>query len=441
MDPAKLYRNIIGPEAHAAQKDVRDAFRGMMGRPAAERADVAAKLRIYAFTKDENGETTPEDQRQQALLMAATLSADVDQQEIASRIRAIARTAGLQNIEPCIERTCGPMKVAGFDAQRSHYDSAVWLSNTRAFIDTDDDCRALEKLLESMEPGRAEHLSRLLCDLTARTSMFWDARWGLCAFPVVTFTNVQYAASLCTTTMPAEFAKDVRAPWRAFMIRMPQEELLSIDAPSGVTECAKRICAQEHLDGDGERVWSYVVESDHTMIDRTCVPVAEMCVQADPEESDDRETDAAAKQMRKKGTVPTEFRNTARDWRTQHMAARLIVGVCMSFGVEGLTRRVGLVDKSRRRKQPFPTKREYIVGRPVRVNATQYVRDYIAGASGKRGPRTTQTLTRGHWKNQPHGPRSELRKFIHIEPYWSGPSDGPIVVRPHILNRGPQAAE
>lgn len=322
------------------------------------------------------------------------------------------------------------------DSQRMHYEQGLWLSRERAFADNDGDSEALHSMLDAMETDRAHLMRVMFSDLTARTSLIWSARWGQNAFPVASISDVQYAASLCTTTMPAEFSGDVRSPWRAFMIRLPPDDLLTIDSPNGTTEHVERILAHEHLDEEGLRVWSYLLEGSTCMVDRTCIPVAKMCVQVDPEEADDRETEAAAAQQRKAGIdqVPAPYRSTARDRRTQHMAARLIVGVCMSFGVDGVTKRVGLTAKSRRRKQPFPTKWEYIVGRPVRVDATSYIRDYIAGKGTKRGPRTIQTLTRGHWKNQPHGPRSTLRKFIHIEPYWSGPEDAPIVVRPHIMS-------
>lgn len=430
LDPKKLYRNRIGADAQEAQRATRDAMRSMLGKPAAERLDIAAKLRLMAFA--EGG--LAEESRQRAVLMAAALTADISIDDMRSREREMAEAIGQPELaERSARHGAAARHPAASNLQRANYEVAVRMSRDPAFTNNEDDSVALRSLLGSMDPGRADHMTRLLCDLTLRTSMIWQARWGQCAFPVATLADVQYASSLCTTTMPVEFAEDVRAPWRAFMIRLPADDLLVVDSPSGGVERVERILAHQHFDDDGDRVWSYVIEGQSTMLDRTCIPAVEMCVQVDPEEADDRETQAAAAQRRRPGTVPNNYLSTPRDRRTLHMAARLIVGVCMAFGVAGAARRVGLVAKSRRRKQPFPTKWEFIVGRPVRVDATDYVRSYISGTGGKRGPRTTQSFVSGHWKWQPYGERSALRKWIHIEPYYAGPDDAPIVVRPHIL--------
>jgi hypothetical protein len=65
------------------------------------------------------------------------------------------------------------------------------------------------------------------------------------------------------------------------------------------------------------------------------------------------------------------------------------------------------------------------------VDAREYVRAYVAGE--KRSIKV-QYMRRGHWRNQPCGPRSSLRKFIHIEPHWVGPEAAPIAVRSHRMD-------
>lgn len=40
-------------------------------------------------------------------------------------------------------------------------------------------------------------------------------------------------------------------------------------------------------------------------------------------------------------------------------------------------------------------------------------------------------LVRGHWRLQPHGPQSSLRKLIFIEPYWRGPEMAVEVNKPY----------
>jgi hypothetical protein len=87
----------------------------------------------------------------------------------------------------------------------------------------------------------------------------------------------------------------------------------------------------------------------------------------------------------------------------------------------------------------YPTTQQYVVGKPVRLDLRMRVKEFIAKGEGSTGPMTIQTLVRGHWKNQRHGPAGKDRKFIHIEPYWRGPEDAPIAVRPHIIGGSEQS--
>lgn len=64
--------------------------------------------------------------------------------------------------------------------------------------------------------------------------------------------------------------------------------------------------------------------------------------------------------------------------------------------------------------------------RTVTIDCAQAVRDYVAGGGARNSPSVT-TLVRGHWRQQPHGPRRELRRAQWIEPFWRG--DGPLASR------------
>jgi len=60
------------------------------------------------------------------------------------------------------------------------------------------------------------------------------------------------------------------------------------------------------------------------------------------------------------------------------------------------------------------------------------VRDYVEGKS--HSAPNVQVLVSGHHKMQPHGPGNSLRKLIWREPFWRGPEDAPIAIRPHKLD-------
>jgi hypothetical protein len=82
------------------------------------------------------------------------------------------------------------------------------------------------------------------------------------------------------------------------------------------------------------------------------------------------------------------------------------------------------------RQRGEPTAWVYELRRPVILDCRERVREIVTGS---RGPVTVQTFVRGHWKMQACGVGRLHRKHIHIEPYWRGPEEAPIVVRPHVI--------
>lgn len=50
---------------------------------------------------------------------------------------------------------------------------------------------------------------------------------------------------------------------------------------------------------------------------------------------------------------------------------------------------------------------------------------------GMRRVLIKRLLVRGHWRNQPYGPQSALRKLIFVEPYWRGPELADEVNKPY----------
>jgi hypothetical protein len=46
---------------------------------------------------------------------------------------------------------------------------------------------------------------------------------------------------------------------------------------------------------------------------------------------------------------------------------------------------------------------------------------------------TVRVQVQGHWKNQPYGPKSSLRKRLFVSPYWRGPELGDVSTPIHVL--------
>jgi hypothetical protein len=115
------------------------------------------------------------------------------------------------------------------------------------------------------------------------------------------------------------------------------------------------------------------------------------------------------------------------------VVSRIVLGLCLH-----LTTPQVLADARRRaRSKRFrnvrsgpPQMTNFVIGNDVKVDVTRAVREYVT--RGGRAP-SVQSLVRGHWKRQAHGPGLSLRKWIEIHPYWRGPEDGPVVLRSHIV--------
>ena len=80
-------------------------------------------------------------------------------------------------------------------------------------------------------------------------------------------------------------------------------------------------------------------------------------------------------------------------------------------------------------KRGEPQTWTFQLARDVKIDCRAAVRDYVRGLAASSP--VVQSLVRGHWKRQPHGPGGTERKTIFIEPYWRGPEEAPIAVRAH----------
>lgn len=115
---------------------------------------------------------------------------------------------------------------------------------------------------------------------------------------------------------------------------------------------------------------------------------------------------------------------------------RGVLGVAATLSVPDTQRdlrakeRKARASNAAREARGEPTSWTYVLGGNVRVDVRSAVRDYVERGGS---PPSVQSLVRGHWKRQPHGPELSLRKWIHVEPYWRGPEDAPIVAARRTL--------
>jgi hypothetical protein len=253
------------------------------------------------------------------------------------------------------------------------------------------------------------------------------ARWADQAFPTIQMGH-KYAAALLSTSVSPEDLEDLKAPFKAFLIEVP-DKLLSCEDPRDKKLYDFRyILAHQITNSNGLVTWNYVALSDGRIslwkhgISNEMLLEGEMPL---PEGSYDWSTYSF-------GVVTDD-----RDAKLNFLIGRLIVNTCLAMGSEDNVREVGKSHKTHPyhlRECAEPVVRTYVVGKPLKLDCREGVQRYLDGHTRKGSSPTVQTLVTGHWKGQPYGPRNSLRKRIWRQPYWRGPEDAPILVRPRVMS-------
>lgn len=266
------------------------------------------------------------------------------------------------------------------------------------------------------------HMSEMMSVMATALHMVCLMKWVEHGLPVVKVSPKYAAAAVATRTAP-EVLKDLKAPWRAFIIELPKEAVIYMFDDKGVAHKINRITVAQLSDDR----WTSLVESAETSISTWRVGVrSEQLGQDDVKDLVDYSKDF--------------IRLTKDDEQTMTLVERLIVSV-----VCGMTNQDHVVkvnsnnhkayEKHNRRSGKYPTVRVYQINEPIELDLVETVREYQLGSGHRKGHTlSVQSMVAGHRKLQPHGPAHSLRKTIWVHPYWRGPEDGKIAaVRPRTL--------
>ena len=246
--------------------------------------------------------------------------------------------------------------------------------------------------------------------------MMCGLRWLDCGFPAIKISPRWAAAALCTR--PSEdVLEGIQPPWPAFRIIMPKEPLLYFkiedEGPEAEPEPVETILVK-HFPSNGGWFHSTVTTKGATSMT-----------------FGERSTHLG---------LDLDLGQGAWVNSTQKLAGRLIASVvCALAEKNNLTK----IDKaiheqyehrSKGRSAIFPVTREFQLTEQVDVDLTEHVRSFQLGERHKGKKLEVQFMVIGHRKMQAHGPGRSLRKQIWVQPYWKGPENAPIAVRPHVLN-------
>jgi hypothetical protein len=247
------------------------------------------------------------------------------------------------------------------------------------------------------------------------------ARWCNNGFPQVTMGH-KYCSYLMASTMSPEAADYVKPPWNAFVIEVPNDILFLTDSDTKQEHVIRRILVLRlsfHKRGE-EYLWGYIAFTDSSLsLWRYGVSAAELS--------------APTEEGMVMGEGSQEF--TAVDERLAIVIGRLVINTCLAMSDPTNIKKTGAghkeYEKGAHRTSDEPVVRTFQIGKPVKLDFREAIQRYIRYGA-KKMP-SVQVLVCGHYKMQPYGPRHSLRKLLWIQPFWRGPEDAPILVRPHEL--------
>jgi hypothetical protein len=255
-------------------------------------------------------------------------------------------------------------------------------------------------------------------DAASIATAWWSGQWRSVGFPRVVI-GPRRAAVLMATGVSAEQMPEVTPPWPAFFIELTDSPI-AINLVAGGTAPIDRLAVHYTSQHHGSPAWTIIAETPAgPSIQRfNVLPKLWLDDKLEHEPVLD-------------GYSSLEVDDV--DRRALTSLSRLVASLCLSFSepsyVEAARARAkGKSYRARRRGPPQVT--DYVLGDDVRVDVREAVGAYVS--RGGRAP-TVQSLVRGHWKMQVHGEGRALRRWMHIEPYWRGPEDAPILVRRHRI--------
>lgn len=281
---------------------------------------------------------------------------------------------------------------------------------------------ALDKTIEAL------YFHKLVASADGQLTAIGLTRWAENGFPQITMGHKYCAALLCTGT-DEETLAFVQPPWSAFFIEVPPGMLPVNSTTQGDTE-VRRILVMQLQHKTKGKTWGYIAYTD-TLITmwRFGADVSEL----EPPSIEGEEHFAHLLQSE-------EF--TSQDRRVSTLIGRLIINTCLAMSDKSNIKPIGPGHKtyaaSRNKKDERELSvRTFQVGAPVTLDLRDDLKAYVRHGPRKPGggAPSVQVTVRGHYKLQPYGPRSSLRKVIWRQPFRRGPRDAPVLIRPHELRK------
>jgi hypothetical protein len=286
-----------------------------------------------------------------------------------------------------------------------------------------------------------------LCKRTGLPPEFlmFSSVWAVDAFQRITTTHTFAAALMCSDPDRASIEL-LEKQWRAFLVIVPNGLIVLHDANGNpIFELTRILVAVD--DANAKMQFLYEPQNSLRETARAVGLVVFNGMRGDSLAhiltEQVRHEEYSKRFVTVEGKIVSENTKDAysigEEQRAHALMQRLVAGLLLAMqSPENFkARSVARVIAARKGGREGAPEHRYIhVGRSLIIDLREQVKNYLRHGSNKRGhgPPTVQVLVRGHYRRQVHGEGRLLRKVIWIEPFWRGPEEAVISVRPKKLN-------
>ena len=239
-----------------------------------------------------------------------------------------------------------------------------------------------------------------------------SALWAQDGFSTIEAATEEYEAALMCTSHGDLLEDDLRLPARHIKFRMRTD--LGIGAPPIVSLA----CAAS---ASGQTGWSLTIAGHDVAFMKVKKSIGELLMSGGHEEALNPADYSTEVHLVSLASTLEE--------KVVDLVCKYVTGMLFSYQNKANWTHTGLaLSRHKRLRGDDPKHRVAFIGRPVRVDMRPHIQSYIHGT--KRSAPSLQVMVRGHYKRQVVGVLGSGRKVIWVQPYWRGPEDAPILVRP-----------
>jgi hypothetical protein len=214
------------------------------------------------------------------------------------------------------------------------------------------------------------------------------------------------AASLAVTKPALQRVTDMRLPFEAFTVNLPEGLFVYAD---GVGVRAVEVSRYKTSKMDAPKLWVTILTDDEYYACLVGESIAELL----------RCLTSMGKQYTPCATA------------VLNSVLNLTTLLCDKSAVKPIgSSHASWAKHGKHRAGQEPTRRVFQVAHDIQHDFRNELRQYTSGKGHKL---TVQFMVRGHWTHQVHGEGRALRRLQFIEPYWKGDTTAPIALRSHRL--------